>query len=411
MEYTDLITIITCFFSILFLKKISNPINLFNPFVYFFWYFYIFSFIATLYRNKYTYALTISSRTIFFVNFGLLFFLIGGYISYIISHDKKIDKINTEYQIQILQSIQTSKVIFFIFLTIPILFATYFLSLTNEFLWLSDSFDDYRISLRQGSGWVAIFGTSSAYFAAIYSCIYFSKRKNIILNTVAIIILSISAIVYGNRAPALEILVIGGIFLCYQFFGKIRLYHAIIGFFSIMTILVILGVIRQGLNLDLESLLKQILWRPFTNIQNIEWITTYFPSTHDFFYGKSLLVDLSVLLPGYQPNFGTYIKELMGLYFSGGSLTLSFLGQAYIDFGYIFALVLIFSFGFLLHRVYRKTVLKPKFGIFLIIFSIYAKSTVSSGLVSPFLYTFIPTIFFLFMCTIIKSIILDKYKL
>lgn len=109
-----------------------------------------------------------------------------------------------------------------------------------------------------------------------------------------------------------------------------------------MTILMTLGIIRQGLNFDLESLLKQILWRPFTNIQNIEWITNYFPSTHDFFYGKSLLVDLSVLLPGYQPNFGTYIKELMGLYFSGGSLTLSFLGQAYIDFGYIFALILIF---------------------------------------------------------------------
>jgi len=410
MDYTDIITTITCVLSILFLKKISNPINLFNPFVYFFWSFYIFSFFAILYRNKYAYALSISSETIFFINSGLYFYLIGGYISFITSPNKKIDKINTEYQIQILQSTQTSKLILFIFLTIPILFAIYFLSLTNEFLWLSDSFDDYRISLREGSGWIAIFGTSSAYFAAIYSCIYFSIRKNILLNTIAIIILSISAIVYGNRAPALEILVIGGIFLCYHFFGKIRPYHAIIGFFSIMTILMTLGIIRQGLNFDLESLLKQILWRPFTNIQNIEWITNYFPSTHDFFYGKSLLVDLSVLLPGYQPNFGTYIKELMGLYFSGGSLTLSFLGQAYIDFGYIFALILIFSFGFLLHRIYRKTVLNPKFGIFLIISSIYAKSTVSSGLVSPFLYTFIPTIIFLFIYIVINLIILQKHK-
>jgi oligosaccharide repeat unit polymerase len=410
MEITDIITIISCFFSILFLKKISNPINLFNPFVYFFWPFYIFSFFAILYRNKYTYTLSISSETIFFINAGLFFYLIGGYISFITSPNKKIDKINTEYQIQILQSTQTSKVIFFIFLTIPILFSIYFLSLTNEFLWLSDSFDDYRISLREGNGWIAIFGASSAYFAAIYSCIYFSKTKKILLNSSTIIILSISAIVYGNRAPALEILVIGGIFLCYKLFGKIRIYHAIIGFFFIMTILMTLGIIRQGLNFNSESLLKQILWRPFTNIQNLEWITKYFPSTHDFFYGESLLIDLAVCLPGYQPNFGTYIKELMGLYFTGGSLTLSFLGQAYIDFGYIFALILIFLFGFLLHRIYRKTVLNPKFGIFLIIFSIYAKSTVSSGLVSPFLYTFIPTILFLLVYTTIKSIILDTHK-
>lgn len=48
----------------------------------------------------------------------------------------------------------------------------------------------------------------------------FFQNKNILLNTIAIIILSISAIVYGNRAPALEILVIGGIFLCYHFLEK-----------------------------------------------------------------------------------------------------------------------------------------------------------------------------------------------
>src|SRR5690606_10289162 len=117
-----------------------------------------------------------------------------------------------------------------------------------------------------------------------------------------------------------------------------------------LALVMVLGVVRQGLDFNFESVYRQMLWRPFVNIQNLEWVVSFIPSEHDYFYGESMLIDLSVLLPGYQPNFGTYMKELMGKEFTGGSITVSFLGQLYADFGFLLSLLVIFIFGFLLQK-------------------------------------------------------------
>ena len=404
MSLVDFILMALGVSSFFIVRKTCDPLNFFNPFVYFYWTYFIFCFIAVLYRDIYSYALDISEQTIWLITLGLMFFSIGGFFA---NHSKS--KARTRIAIQYLinnaaKSISTERLLLVIMILTPVLFAIIFIAQTGKILWFSDSFDDERIVIRQGSGWLAILGISSAYVATIYSGIHFYKKDKFLKLFFVTLVLAVSAISYGNRAQGLEVIIIGFIFIWIGKFKSIKMLHFLLGIFGALILVMSLGVVRQGLDFNIETIYKQILWRPFTNIQNTEWILSFIPNVHDYFYGESLLIDFLVLLPGYQPNFGTYMKDLMGKDFSGGSITVSFLGQAYADFGFVLSLVLIFIAGFVFQRLFIYLSKNGQWLPFLIVVSISAKSMASSGIVAPLIYVFIPCCIFLAMWMSMKSI-------
>lgn len=410
MAIIDLAPIFATVTSLFLLRKTSAATNIFNPFVYFFWTYFLFCFSALFYRDIYTYALTISDKTIIIVSLGLIFLSAGGILA---NHSTKKTESHKPIESLIAEAskaISTKSGLVYILIAIPIALSILFTIKAGKILWLSDSFDDERIVLRQGAGWISILGISSAYVATIYSALHFYKKKSLIKLLVTTIALSLCAISYGNRAPGFEIIVIGGIFIWISLFKRVTLTHFTAGFITTLALVMILGVIRQGLDFNFESVYKQMLWRPFTNIQNTEWIISFIPYYHDFFYGKSILIDLAVLMPGYQPNFGTYMKEVMGKEFSGGSITLSFLGQAYSDFGLIASLLLILALGYFLQKIFITLSKKGKWLPFLIVISITTKSMTSSGITSPIIYTLIPCGIFLAIWLSLKSISSKKPK-
>ena len=61
---------------------------------------------------------------------------------------------------------------------------------------------------------------------------------------------------------------------------------------------------------------------------------------------NSFIIELKVLLPGYQPDLGTYLKNLMGIKFEGGGITVPLPAEGFMNFGYIgiFLYSIIFAF-------------------------------------------------------------------
>lgn len=405
MAYFDILLIACACISILITKKTSNLTNLFNPFIYFFWIYFIFCFVALFYRDIYDYSLIISAKTVTLILLGLILFPAGGFLA---NHRARAGLTQTSLESLVSNSprgLKTNSSIIALSIATPIIIATIFISYTGKLLWLTESFDDERVIIRQGIGWISILGITSAYVASIYSSIHFYKQRSplkIIITTTA---LALCALSYGNRAPGFEILVIGGIFFWVLVFKKIRPIHIISGFAALITLMMALGLIRQGLDTSLENIYKQILWRPFTNIQNLEWVVSFFPQHHDFLYGQSILIDLSVILPGYQPNFGTYLKELMGKDFTGGSITVSLLGQVYSDFGPLFSVLTLFLTGYIFQKIFLNLATSSNRVPLLIVASITIKSMASSGLISPILYTLLPCILFMQTWNIANTIL------
>src|SRR5690606_21921627 len=109
--------------------------------------------------------------------------------------------------------------------------------------------------------------------------------------------------------------------------------YVIIGIILI-TLVAIMGALRTNLDegVDFVRLVKaRFGWRPYVNIQNLQRIYEFFPEKEGFLYGYSYLIELKVFLPGSNPNFGTYLKDVMNWQFEGGSITPTFLGIGYIN--------------------------------------------------------------------------------
>ena len=161
---------------------------------------------------------------------------------------------------------------------------------------------------------------------------------------------------------------------------------AVIGI-SIFSLMVLFGAIRANSNYPVYDLfVAQFGWRPFVNIQNLQWITDFVPEKMDYMYGESMLIELKMFLPGSNPNFGAWLKDAMHLVYDGGNITTSHLGVAYINFGYIGAFTFPVFLGFVFQSVYHLLVhsaanSKLKL-VFMLILSLGTGGTLSSGLVT-----------------------------
>lgn len=368
-------------------SRVSRWNNILNPACYLLLTYVLFNYIAILYSDIYDYALDISYHTIVICTIGLMSISLGVLFASI------------NYPVTILKQnipdiIEGNSVPSAFFVFIPLVMAIscsfYYIYDTGYYLWSVSDFDDLRVNLRKGRGDVTLLGIASSYISAIYAGIYY-KDKSLIKHIFVIFILIFTSSTYGNRAPSLDVIVISGFFVYFRFFRDLGVIRAIYILISLMFILMVMQVLRQGIEFSFESIYKQMLWRPFTNIQNIEWIVNWFPKRNNYMLGGSVFYDLSIFLPGHNDNFGSYLKELFSLDFTGGSITTSLVGQAYIDFGMFGVAIIPFFIGYISQKVY-VLFLKGYMDIpTLLVISISIKAMASSYLITPILYIAIPS--------------------
>ena len=71
------------------------------------------------------------------------------------------------------------------------------------------------------------------------------------------------------------------------------------------------------------------------HVSNEVIVFRFFPDHHPFVWGLTYVKNLFTLLPGAQLDVTLWLKEVMGFEFSGGGVTPTLAGEAYINFGYL----------------------------------------------------------------------------
>jgi len=364
-----------------FLNRVFNIRNLFNPFVFVIIYHFIFFYLALFYKDIYKHV-EISRFTIFIINYSFLSIFLGGIVSRYC-----FQKIGTSYtrfpEVEINFSFRNKNVIVgLLFILVGVFLTFKFIFSSGGFVIFADDVENSRIAARKGKGLISQLALNLFTYGLLVVLMVKRRKpfKYILVFVVAFFVFS-----FGNRGPVLFLLV----FALYviQIVNKFQFSlkkMALIGF-SLFSLMVLFGAIRTNHPAELIELFKfRFAWRPFVNIQNFQYVIDYFPSKHDFLLGKTYLVDFSMILPGSNPNSGTYLKELMGFSFDGGSITPSYLGISYVNFGIIGLIFSPFLLGFVSNTVYEYYIRninlrKPEAIILLLLISFNFAAIVVSG--------------------------------
>ncbi len=381
---------------IVIVRRYHGLFNLFDPVSYFFFAHIVLFYIGIFYRNLYEDVVPIADSSVIWISVGLLLFTLGVVQGNLIGHTRRPNKHNASSLARPIKLVafapgyQQAAWVLFMLGALGVFF---FIWKTGTILWLEEESDDLRVSSREGIGWIAILSISFVTYAtvALVSFAIFRQAKPKFAFLVALVA-ALLVLQFGNRAPAAEILVYVGFIYCLYRWGRVPATVAISGTIAIFVLVATLGIIRQGLGLDAMMIGLQMLWRPFVNIQNIDIVFHSFPHVVPFQFGLGLIQDLSVVLPGYQPNFGTWVKNMLGMEFTGGSLTITYQGELYANFGFPGLIFGAWSLGMALSlgSLYLRKHVVPQNFAYLAAVAIPMKSIVTVGVVSPILYGLIP---------------------
>ncbi|WP_338875982.1 O-antigen polymerase [Spirosoma sp. SC4-14] len=367
--------------------------NFYNPFVLFFVSHVFTLYIALLWADSFksSKGVSISDNTKFFICYSLLVSVISATVfNFFFTNNTNNTNFNkwfllppTAKEIRIayvLYILGISLWLFFILSvgTIPILHA---------------DIDNFRIKARESMGYV----TLGSICLLTYNGVLLSLHYKGFVKIIFILISSLFLLSFGNREPFLSFLIFCLILHIIKNKIKFRLGAiTIIGSIAYV-ILVVLGAHRMNADADFKTkFLLTIGWRPFVNIQNLDIILSKFNS---YLYGLGYWIDLYVLAPGYSPNLGTWLKGILKLDFDGGSVTITHLGESYINFGYagIYIYPTIISFSLIkTHYSFKKKYLSyfpfvhTKKAVIYLLLSYSLSGLVSSGVTSVMLYKFIP---------------------
>lgn len=357
--------------------------NLLNPFVFFYLYQTVFCFIALSYHDKY--SIEISDELEFFIVVSYFLTFLGAFISRYLFQRAGIAYVR--YNDIFIQKRPSSAflnagVLLFL-LALGVFF--YFTFKTGGPIIFGDEIENARIEKRKGSGMLNVIFIS--FFLYSYLVLLLSKKLSFGIKFLIFSVAAFALLSFGSRAPMIKLIL--AIFLLAGILSKKKITiskYVWIGSLAIVLVIV-LGAFRTNLKEGIDFMdlvIARAGWRPFVNIQNLQRIFDFFPENSPYLYGESYLIDLKIFLPGSNPNFGSHLKDIMNWRFDGGSITPTFLGIGYINFGRIAFIIYPLIFGFWFNSIYQLMCYKPATNnfkiIFLILFSIGISGSLSTGI-------------------------------
>lgn len=88
-------------------------------------------------------------------------------------------------------------------------------------------------------------------------------------------------------------------------------------------------------------------------------ILNSFPGREGFLWGRSVMINLATVAPGYQPLFDDYLKHFFNLTYSGGGLNPSIVGELYMTAGYPAIVLGMTMLGCLFGWIYKRQLVLP----------------------------------------------------
>lgn len=396
------------------LNKFFDIKNLLNPFVFFYLYQTVFLFIALSYNEVRYPKIPISSEVREAVILGYFLTFLGAFLSRTLFSRAGIPYV----RINDIQIIKTPSKAFqiagFVLFSLGVLTFLYFTYKTGGLIILEEDIENSRISKKAGAGLVNLIFVSFLLYG--YCTFLLQKNNALFLKILLFLFTAFALISYGSRAPLLKLIVAVFVVLTIRSERKITLKKYLKIGLILFAILIIVGTFRSNFQADNVSFLKLSVlragWRPFVNIQNLQRIYDFFPTKHEFLLGESYLIDLKLFLPGSNPNFGTYLKDLMNWRFDGGSITTSFIGLGYLNFGKIAFVIYPLVYGFVFNSVYqiffyRKNAYNLSI-LFLVFFSIGVSGSVSTGLFGTLINNILFLLFAIFVHMLLKQLLLKR---
>ena len=366
-----------------FINKVFSIKNLYNPLVFIIIFHFIFFYVGLFYKDIYSHV-KIESFTEFLINYSFVSILIGGVLSrYLMQKHQsyvRFPLVNTYLLIN-----NKTTIVGFLFLILGMLCTLKYIFSAWGIIIFMEDVENARIISRKGNGLIIQLAINFFTYGLLTILMIKSTTS---FKALFIIIVCFFVLSFGNRGPALFLTVFA--LYIYQSVNKVEFSLKKITTYGlvIFCLMVLFGALRTNYDADLLALFKaRFAWRPFVNIQNFQFVMDFFPKKHDYLYGYTYIVDLSMLTPGSHPNSGTYLKDLMGLHFDGGSITPSYLGMSYVNFG---VAGLIFSpiiLGFVSNTFYEIYVARfnlnnPSNLILLILISFNFAAIISSGIMT-----------------------------
>lgn len=392
---SNILPLLVLLLSVFLVRRTHGIFNIFSPASYFFLMHLVLYYLAIFYRIIYQHSVPIDDSTINVIVSGFFVFTLGVVmVDTIFSRFRKPKMILETCSVWKDTGVRLSasdRIAALVVLGLGIIGVVLFIWKSGTIFWLEEHSDDLRIESRKGFGWLTIASIVMITFGAITYSVDTLFRRKYIASFSVFFLGFVAILMFGNRGPAFELIVLYGFIFIARMYGKIPISIIVSGVLSILIFLGLLGMLRQGKDMESMSIILNSLWRPFVNIQNIDIILNKVPSEIPFQYGKGFLTDLAVLAPGYQPNFATWIKEALGMTFSGGGLTITYHGDLYANFGYPGLYIGSFVWGAILSMISRFCFPKNLNSlIYLALFSMSLKGVVSSGFIPPVLYNLLP---------------------
>jgi len=390
MDLFYLLLVLIC--SLLIVNRSIGINNFYHPSIFFIVFHVIFLYIALSYGTIFSSLLEVSNTTSNYIIFSFAIFCIStsAINSFLSKYVRKV-KLSYHYsefedRINIMPSI--------LLITVGLLLYIFFILKTGFISFLSNNIEADRIIARRGMGSITVLALSTLTYGGL---LFITSRVPLLYKLVLGLFISIALMGFGNRGPLLTFFLL--LFITFQLikYNTIHLKKQFFFGIAIFTLFVALGVLRKNVSDGaIEIFLARFFWRPFVNIYNLQYILDAFPKSHNYLFGDGFLMDIMTLMPGHSINFQTWVKDSVGLDFEGGGVTVTYLGEFYINFGFfgliiapVFYSIFLNSFyyvaaSFTGNRLSRFNVIN------LLILSYSLSPIVGSGFFPAILNSFVP---------------------
>lgn len=258
-------------------------------------------------------------------------------------------------------SVSRLKGILYLLFLLSICFHILYFALAGVIPILHPDAEYVRVSAKRGLGSVVLLASAFSYVFLIFQACYVSKqtwRKISIFQICSVLLVCFMMLCVGFRSPAAWGVIL--FFICYVLLAQNERFFITIKFVLYLSVLLLMvvaiGLIRSGGAGALESMssiIAALYWTMTVNLFNLNSIVSEI-SAEQFLYGRSLLTDFAVFVPGVNSEFlGVTLGRMLPINFEGESISVTSIGEAYVNGGLPFIVLYAAVLGFLSELIYR----------------------------------------------------------
>lgn len=263
---------------------------------------------------------------------GLLCFAIGNGLS---SHSEKRIRVRRGKSLFRVISVTREKALYILFFISLIASALFIIKNRG---YLVGNMEDGRINAITGNGLLVYISQLPMFIIPMLYELYFQakergkEKKRLYILIIFTAISTITLLFSAFRAPVVTMYICMIVIYAQNKkinFSKIILY----GIFALILV-TLLGQLRSiSSNGDARSFLNALLTSLYVNDINLGYVINTFPRRVPFQHGYTYFINLLMLKPGPDLDFTLWLKQQVGINFSGGGLTPTILGEFYMNFG------------------------------------------------------------------------------